>query len=168
MPAGEGPPAALARALGPHPRSPPRGRTVAPSSRLHGSCTARRSPPAGSLHRACSPRSSGAHRGPPGPPGAGARQGKVPLDFREPGFVSSGKTRGHRNDRCDREFTLMNSHRREARHPLGALGEAPWGRGCAQSAHWIPRKEGGRLRTGPCGCSGCGRRAVPGVRYLPG
>lgn len=123
MPAGEGPPAALARALGPHPRSPPRGRTVAPSSRLHGSCTARRSPPAGSLHRACSPRSSGAHRGPPGPPGAGARQGKVPL-------ISGSLGSFHQVKHVDTEMTVAtgNSHswtpRREARHPLGALGEA--------------------------------------------
>lgn len=163
MPAGEGPPAALARALGPHPRSPPRGRTVAPSSRLHGSCTARRSPPAGSLHRACSPRSSGAHRGPPGPPGAGARQGKVPL-------ISGSLGSFHQVKHVDTEMTVAtgNSHSWTPPPPSGGARGSTWGRGCAQSAHWIPRKEGGRLRTGPCGCSGCGRRAVPGVRYLPG
>lgn len=70
----------------------------------------------------------------------------------------------------DTEMTVAtgNSHSWTPPPPSGGARGSTWGRGCAQSAHWIPRKEGGRLRTGPCGCSGCGRRAVPGVRYLPG
>lgn len=135
-------------------------------------------PPPRQLHRAPLPTCrlpapgllSEEQRSPPGPTWASRSRGtsgEGSLDFREPGFVSSGKTRGHRNDRCDREFTLMDSQTGGPPPSGGARGSIS-GRGCAQGAHWIPRKEGGRHRTGPCGCSGCGRRAVPGVRYLPG
>lgn len=50
-------------------------------------------------------------RSPPGPTWASRSRGtsgEGSLDFREPGFVSSGKTRGHRNDRYDREFTHIH------------------------------------------------------------
>lgn len=77
-------------------------------------------PPPRQLHRAPLPTCrlpapgllSEEQQSPPGPTWASRSRGtsgEGSLDFREPGFVSSGKTRGHRNDRCDREFTLMDS-----------------------------------------------------------